>query len=206
MLNRLSKRVSFFLLKNGSVDEDNRVVVQYGLEYLFALLLFGGFLLGLGLILSQELQVFGLGTGFLLLRNTLGGYHAKTEKQCSVLTFIIFSLDLALVNGMGVFGGDIFNILIPLLFLLVVLIKPLDHPNKRFTPIELQTFRKRSIRNMLLIIVIIIVINHFFGVKGFVFTLPLLLGALTAILAVVYAKFSIEREVMKNVLRSSEDN
>ena len=194
MLTLLSKKVSYFLLKNSEVSEEKMALIQYGLHYIFSIMVFLGYLMIVGFAFSQEIQVLGLFVGFTALRNTLGGFHAKTEMQCTIATFVIFSLDLLLIHGMVSLGSAVFVVLIPLLVIMVILVKPMDHPNRRFKETESKQFRNKSLRNMGFLIILALLMNYFVGENAHTFTVALLTGAITAALAVVYSKEILKRE------------
>ena len=186
MIHGLVNKVSFFLLKNSVIEEENVPAIKYGLEYLLMSLIVIIFLTTISVVFSQSLQVIGLLLGFFLIRNSLGGYHTSKESTCLSLSLLVLTGNLVLINLIASFRPELLYLLMGLVLILALVVKPVDHPNRRFAPGEAKAFRKKFILSIVFITIAAVVAMIFFQDLGRIFATSLFMGVITAIIAVIW--------------------
>lgn len=82
---------------------------------------------------------------FQSIRRYAGGYHAKTETKCEILSTISIALCVFVIKITRVYDIKIFLLVLSCIFTtLVFILCPLDTPEKKLTKKEKKHFRKIS--------------------------------------------------------------
>lgn len=165
MISKLSVTIVNLLINNKDISEEDRELYQYGLFMIISQTIY--FLItiicGLSLSIFFESIVFYL--TFQLIRRFAGGYHANTEAKCEILSTMSILLSLIIIKCEGIFEiSKILLISFVMSSLLIIVLSPLDTPEKPLTSTEFHTFRKISLL-ILLLISVLIVISYIFELK-----------------------------------------
>ena len=155
---RLSERLSEKFHKEGLISDEEKEIIQFGLESLEGNL--AGVLLTLfiGIIFGAIWEAILFYIWFLPLRKSIGGFHADTKVKCLVasataifMTFALFTLfrysDIVYFVCGGVFVCIVF------------LIAPVDNPQKRFDDSERSVYQRRS-RIVLMVESILFIVSY----------------------------------------------
>ena len=100
MLASQAKRISSFCISNGIISEPDREKYDYCYEVLLATTLNNTAVVLIGLVTGFLAQTVCFMLVFALLKNTVGGYHAKSHLACfagTIGTFLLYRLLAALV-------------------------------------------------------------------------------------------------------------
>lgn len=96
------------------------------------------------------------------VRKYAGGYHAKTEARCEILSFLSLSACVVLMKLSKILDIKITLFCTSTLcIILIFLLCPLDTPEKPLTDKELKYFRKRTRIILLCIVIAELVSFHF---------------------------------------------
>lgn len=155
MATRIAAFITSKMLALSVIEEDDRELYCYGYFLLITRFFFflvtaiTGFLAG---VLLESVVFYGM---FMLLRTYAGGVHAKTERQCTVLTTITLSASILGIKVMG----QILSMLVPLAMLAfgsisIALLSPLDTQEK-----PLDESEKKHYRLICLILVALCIIS-----------------------------------------------
>ena len=141
------------LLEEQKIQKEELELYQYCVQTM----LFQGFVYGLIILLAVSMDCFAVTLfyylGFLPLRYTAGGFHARTHKGCLLLSIGIYwssmvllsclptQLNKFLATGMGIS-----------ILLIIWKSAPIDHANRPFQKGELVYFRRKSLQAMLFVI------------------------------------------------------
>ena len=142
-MERLSKRLSKWLLKTGAISDKEYELYEFAASSLF-ITLFPLFLsLSIGLFLGKVCESLFLILPFVLLRKFCGGYHLSSSLVC-------FTLSTALLVGCQLIGEAIQTKPIIIIFCLVELImasiiytqSPIDSEMRRLSQKENAVFKQ----------------------------------------------------------------
>ena len=112
----------------------------------------------IGTIFNVFLQSVVFFFAFFSIRQFAGGYHAKTETRCEILSTLSILCCIVLIKLSKMYDIRIALLIISLVFaVLIFVLCPLDTPEKPLNDKEYKYFRKISWIILLLIIVAIIV-------------------------------------------------
>lgn len=161
MINKLSIRLTNILLSKGGITNEDRELYIYGFFVIIShfIYLFLTCIFGLLFNCFFESMIFYI--AFQFIRRYAGGYHAKTETRCEILSTLSILVSIVVVRATKIY--DIKTVLIFLTIISVVcifLFCPLDTPEKPLTEKEFKYFRKISLI-ILLVITVVIVISYF---------------------------------------------
>lgn len=182
----LAERLTEFLEKEEIISDEEKEIVQFGLESL------GGNLLGIVLTLVIGICFQQAGEALLLwlllfpLRKNAGGFHAKTKGRCllSSTTIIIASM----VYLQQIRWTETGNILITVISAAVIwLMAPVENGNKRLDSAECKVYRQRT-RKLLLLEMLLFVLSLTFGWEDLVIVITMVFSIVCVVLLTGKAK------------------
>lgn len=98
---------------------------------------------------------------FQFIRRYAGGYHAKTETRCEILSTLSILVSIVVVRATKIYDFKIVLLFLTIISIVCIFIFcPLDTPEKPLTEKEFKYFRKISLI-ILLVITVAIVISYF---------------------------------------------
>jgi len=158
MISKLSTHLTEKLLSNGTISDEDKDLYIYGLFMLFSHLLFFIIACIFGLILGCIFESIIFYIAFQFIRRYAGGYHAKTETRCEIMSALSILCCIVLIKCSKMYDINIVLLSTSLVFaVLIFTFCPLDTPEKPLTDKEHKYFRKISLIILSLIIVSIII-------------------------------------------------
>lgn len=194
MINRLSNRLTFFLLQQNIILVEDSEVYTYGFEYILSMLfnLIGIF--AIAMVTGSFFEGIGYLVGFALLRSVAGGYHANSHNLCMILSFFLYAINLLLIQLLTLSAINSFYTILVITGVSIILIfryAPVDHPNKPFSTEEYSVFKRRS-RKWVGSISLLLFIGVFLLPTLQTIWISIALGSLTTALSVFVAKIKKE--------------
>lgn len=191
-MEQLAVKLSHYLLRQGVIQAEDQDVYVYSFQAMF----FGGgywlTMLALALMMHKLPESIAFFAAFLLLRSSIGGYHAQSQLRCAVLSIASFGLFLLVVHYLLPIWIPTVTIGAMLLATgLTIAYAPIDHDNRAFRQGERQYYRKRSIILLITAWAAVILIHYLSWPKG---ALCVSLGACQATLALLAAYLKKRRE------------
>lgn len=158
MISKLSTHLTEKLLSNGTISDEDKDLYIYGLFMLFSHLMFFIIACIFGLILGCIFESIIFYIAFQFIRRYAGGYHAKTETRCEIMSALSILCCIVLIKCSKMYDINIVLLSTSLVFaVLIFIFCPLDTPEKPLTDKEHKYFRKISLIILSLIIVSIII-------------------------------------------------
>ena len=157
MINNLSAHIIDKLISKGNITEDERELYIYGLFISISHLMYLILAIVFGLIFKCFLESVIFYIAFQFIRRYAGGFHAKTETRCEILSTLSILCCIVLIKLSKMYDIRIALLSISLVFAtLIFILCPLDTPEKPLSDKEYKYFRKISWIILLLIIIAII--------------------------------------------------
>ena len=159
MTHQLSMRLTSWFVQKGLLKQQEYDVYVYCIDSLLAKLFFYMTLFAAAVwfhILPQTVWYY---MGFTAFRYTAGGYHANSDKACTVLTWAVYIASMFLVQHLAE-GSARWSAVLAVCFVLfgtATAIKhaPIDHFNKPVSDARKLVMRKRCLRFQMLFVVLI---------------------------------------------------
>lgn len=144
MIKFLSIKMTRIIERTSASPKASHAVLAYGLEIIITSII--GFLLLVvsSLILGQPFAWLYFSVGFVPLRTTGGGFHAKSHINCFAITVLMFSVSVLvsyhlLWNPLAYFAISLIS------FVLIILFSPVEASNKPLNAMRKRVNRCRSI-------------------------------------------------------------
>lgn len=162
MINKLSTILTNNLLSKGLISTDERDLYIYGLFMLLSEALFSILACLTGIIFKCFFESVIFFISFMLIRRFAGGFHAKTETVCEILSSLAIIGSIALIKLSKIYDMKTALLCIALVCTVVIFILcPLDTPEKPLSDKEFKHFRKISRLILTCIIACALVSFHF---------------------------------------------
>lgn len=194
MIKLFAKAITFFLIQDNIISDDEAEIYQYGTEQILINLITFSVVGIVGTFIDMQVETSFFFLGLVPIRMIAGGYHAKTPKRCNRLTFMVYIGNMVLIRMIR--SHVTYALIIMLCAIAVMMIfyfAPVDHKNRILNGSELIKVKRYS---------------RFFGFAlcGFIIGLSLLLGeknivSLSTMMGVITASVSL---YMGSLVRGGE--
>lgn len=146
MYRAISKRTVEWLIRKGTIQQEEQAVYEYSFEVLYSDLFYALIGLALALLLRGVLATLLFLAGFFTLRKFAGGYHASSYIRCHLL----FACNQ--VAAILLFHLIPHNVIFPVVTAMlaassvcVLVFAPVDNENRPFSGSERKYFRRMSL-------------------------------------------------------------
>lgn len=203
MLSGMAHNVAYFFAEKNVIEKEDVEVYAYGYEILFAeainWLIAAVIAIATGSILITAVYMLS----FMQLRESIGGFHAKTHTGCIALSTVVYAICLWLVYVIPEsFYIPITAVGLAIHNISVFILAPVEHPNKPLSDKEVKRYRKRgrilSIVYSVVCIVLVLIQKSFLTGYG----LAVLLGMLSASVS-MDAEYILQKK-RKNIKTNEE--
>lgn len=143
MLEAVTRKIICFVEKSNSYDEKNLEIYEYGIKQGILLLinLLTAFIIGI--ILNSVLNCFIFMTTYIILRRYSGGYHAKTQLSCYLLSIPLISISLLAIEHLPQTGFVLLG-MAGAAGVIIFLLSPAEDRNKPLDEMEKNIYGKRA--------------------------------------------------------------
>ncbi|MGN0272076.1 MAG: accessory gene regulator B family protein [Lachnospiraceae bacterium] len=147
-MTKIAAKISSFLCARGVVEEEEKELYTYGYEIILENIGKTILLLIAGGIIYKFVATCIFVVGFVSLRSSCGGYHAKKAWQCDILTVLLWGIVICAtpVVRMIVSEQRVFLLLIVLVSELIIIhYAPVEHKNNRLTKEKREKNRRQAL-------------------------------------------------------------
>lgn len=189
----ISKKLAVTMQEAKIIPENETEIYAYCLDYFFEVAFYGISTIVISLLWHRlPFCIIFLGVIF-PIRAFAGGIHASDSKKCTIYSYICFFLVVGLSPYLAPLGAWLWLILFFIATLTVVILSPVDTPNRR-----LNAEKKRSMKKKCCLAIFILWIVF---VSLFLFQCEIYYGTM-AICAII-ASISVLAGFIENTKRSS---
>lgn len=158
MISKLAEKLVDCLYCQHDISDDEQELYKYGFFVLLSQILYLIIAIILGFIFKSVFESVIFYIAFQFIRRYAGGFHAKTETRCEILSTLSILCCIVLIKLSKMYDIRIALLSISFVFAtLIFILCPLDTPEKPLSDKEYKYFRKISWIILLLIIIAIIV-------------------------------------------------
>ncbi|MBQ9516956.1 MAG: accessory gene regulator B family protein [Eubacterium sp.] len=167
MISKISNHFVSLLEKNKTISTDESEIYSYGFFILISHVVYFVICLILGIIFKCAIESVAFLTSFQFIRKYAGGYHAKTETRCEILSAASIAVCIMFIKLANLYDLRIVLLLFSLVSVVVILVlSPLESPVKPLSKQEHMRYRTIS-WIILLIISALIIVSYIFEWKYF---------------------------------------
>lgn len=163
MINNLSVQLTNRLISKGTISENEQELYCYGFFMLLSHLLYFILAAVFGLILGCFFESVIFYIAFQFIRRYAGGYHAKTETRCEIMSAISIIACIVVIRLSTIYNFNIVLLcLVAVATIFIAVLSPLDTTEKPLSKKEFKCFRKTS-WIVLFVITTTIIVSYFIG-------------------------------------------
>lgn len=195
LITRMSAKLSSFFAENGVIEKEDIEVYDYSLQILFSTVFNFVAVVAIALVTKTVWLSFIYLFGFIPLRLTAGGYHAKNHFRCFLVlmgTYAAFLLAVfflpELVHQVTAFAA------IAVSLVLIVVLAPVEDKNKPLSADEVKSFKKKS--RVAIVLYAVVIACLLLLLSKDIYGLSLSLGVLSVALSLLASK--IKNRIVQN--------
>lgn len=181
MFTKASDRIVANLIIKQIVNNEDKEIYSFGINRVLTIFLNVVTTLVLGLIYGQIFGVMLFFIAFILLRSYSGGYHASTPIKCYVLTVLLITAILSVMNFVYLHRYVCFGLSL-LSGIIIIILSPSEAKNKPLDEIERIIYKRKTV-SFLCIEVIIIIVS--IGLNYIVISYALMLAIVTTAISLI---------------------
>lgn len=142
MISKLSQKLTTKLYSNNTIREDELELYNYGLFIVMSEILLFVYCLLVGAVLKIVLPSLLFCALFFLIHRYAGGFHAKTELHCLIITLSSFLISIIAIK-LSVQLNDIFLLVFYVCCsIILIVLSPADTPQKPLSNKDRILFKK----------------------------------------------------------------
>lgn len=146
MISRLSSQISGLLIKKAVIAPEDKELYDYGFFMLLSQLMYFVLAAVFGLILGCFVESVIFYIAFQLIRRYAGGYHAKTETRCEIMSALSIFACIAVIRLSKSYDLTVALACVSAASAVpIALFCPLDTPEKPLSKKEFRYFRRISL-------------------------------------------------------------
>lgn len=192
----IRKKIINAFLKKYNVQDENAVILEYGLSKMFAFFEDVIFTLVLGYLLQIIVESIIFQTLFMLLRMYAGGYHSETEEKCKIYSALVTVSSLVLIKSLPN-GTWISFLFVFAASIVVAMLAPVEAVKKPLSDAERKIYRKRAV---IITVIADVILAFDLILGGSIFYKPIIVGTYVVCIFMVIGKISNKRARKAEIL------
>ena len=151
----LTQKLISSLIDNNIIKKEGAEIYSYGLKQMIFIALNLITTIFIGLIFNKMFEVILFMVTYIPIRVYAGGYHARTKLKCYIFSVLMlisvcYILKLDLLKSYLSIG-----ILAIISSAIILYLAPIEDKNKTLDEIEIKVYKKRTIRNLVIILIVL---------------------------------------------------
>lgn len=143
MISNISEKITQRWIQKNIIPQEDYELYHYGLFVILSDALLFTFTLSLGIILKIAFPSIAFFVSFFVIRRFAGGFHAKTELHCQLISLSFLFLSIAAIKCLTVYIDSKYILLIGAISAaLLFYLSPSDTPQKQLSKSERKMFRR----------------------------------------------------------------
>lgn len=138
------KRILEWLYAQGYINESNDKIIELGLQRMKSTFTSIAFSAIVSWLMGDVIVGLLFELTYIPIRIYAGGYHASSKKRCECLSYGSLLLYMTLIFYVPV-NVEIMHVLLIFYGGIILLLSPVESPNKRLNGVEKKVYRRKSI-------------------------------------------------------------
>lgn len=181
MITKLAKSTTHFFVQKNIIKADDEKVYAYGMELLFSTIMNIFLVMVIAAVSKKIIPILVYMISFIILRQFIGGYHAKTHMGCMGILTVVLTIFIYVISTYKYFSFIITVTSCITSAILVLRYAPVEHPNNPLSDKDKIILRKKSIITLFVFTDLISILSLFS--LSIEYGMYISLGILTASLA-----------------------
>lgn len=168
MFLRLAQRITRKLRNKKYIEPEESEIFEYGFFLVISQIVYSTICLLCGIFFCCVIECIIFYISFMVIREYAGGFHASTELRCFLFSTASIISCVAIIKVLNQNNFDtIFMITLFIATWIIVILSPLDTPEKPLTKKERIKFRQKSLIILSILLIICVVSLIKFGYIGY---------------------------------------
>lgn len=181
-------RVCNYFVKNNIIPEENRELYEYGLAQGFVMLINFLVTLLLGILFNSIFQSLVFTAVYVPLRSYAGGYHAKTQGRCYIISIgLVIAVLLSIKTVLPVITLKLVIIISCITGSVIYFFSPIENENKPLNQKEKIKY-KRYAEIIYLLDILVLFASYIAGIKLIAVSVLISLSAVVCMMVVELIK------------------
>lgn len=185
-MNKLMNKYLNYMYKNGNILQEEMEIYKFGLECMILKVIHIASYVFIAIMMSEIFELFFILSALIPLRKRAGGYHAKTEAGCYIISCA--AVYLGLLFHKLVCNNNIYMMSWIISSFVIFLFAPVDNANKRMNCDEKDYYKKET-RTIVLFIGTIVVLSWLIRVE--IVAEMLIIGMILVASSLLAEKFNV---------------
>lgn len=143
------------LINNNIIKKEDAEIYSYGFKEMIFLLINTITTIFIGLIFNKVFEVILFMITYIPIRVYAGGYHARTKLGCYIFS-VLMLISICYTLKLGLLKSYLLIIILSIISSGVILfLAPAPDKNKLLDEIEIKVYKKRAIRNLIIVLSIL---------------------------------------------------
>lgn len=179
MIAKLAKSTAYFFVEKQVVKKEDEEVYAYGMELLYSSIMNIAVAVIISIITNTVFPTSAFLITFIVLRQYIGGYHAKTHLGCMSILAVLLCC-FAVMSKHIPEQGEVWISMLSVISSIILILRfaPVEHPNKPLSDNEKSRLRKLGIISAFSIFALVLIMSVFTLTRRF--GMYISLGQLTA--------------------------
>lgn len=145
MIKKMSERFVNWQIKRNLLDEKESAVYQYAYELLINQIFNILIAIIIAIVWHTPVTVFFFLVSYIPLRSFCGGYHAKTNGGCMVVSAILLNIVCVIVKLVPtIWLIWVQPVMLAVAGIIIVICAPVEDQNKRLDHVEIERYKRNS--------------------------------------------------------------
>ena len=156
-MKQLTDKFILTLINKNIIKEEDKEIYSYGFNQILFIMLNFITILIIGISFNMLFETIIFMITYIPIRIYAGGYHARTQTKCYI--FSVFMLILALyIIKLKLMSNILIIILLSIISSIIIIsLAPVEDINKPLDEKETEIYKKRTIKNLIIILVFLII-------------------------------------------------
>lgn len=179
MIAKLAKSTAYFFVEKQVVKKEDEEVYAYGMELLYSSILNIALAAIIAIITNTVYPTAAFLTAFIVIRQYIGGYHAKTHLGCMSI-FAVVLCCFAVLSRYIPAECEVWISMLSVILSIFLILKfaPVEHPNKPISGKEKSKLKKSGIISAFTVFILVLIMSVFTSTRRY--GMYISLGQLTA--------------------------
>lgn len=162
MIAKLAKSTAYFFVEKQVVKKEDEEVYAYGMELLYSSILNIVLAVIIAISTNTVFPTTAFLMTFIIIRQYIGGYHAKTHLGCMSILAVVLCCFVILTRCI-LEQHEIWISMLSVVSSIILILRfaPVEHPNKPLSDNEKLRLRKRGIISVFIVFVLVFVMAIF---------------------------------------------
>lgn len=156
-MKKLTYKFILTLINRNIIEEEDKEIYSYGFNQILFIMLNFITILIIGILFNMLFETIIFMSTYIPIRIYAGGYHARTQTKCYIFSVFMLISALCIIKLQWISNILTLILLSVVCSIIILSLSPVEDKNKILDEKEIEIYKKRTIKNLIIILVFLIV-------------------------------------------------